>query len=275
MLLAIRKQISPATVMALGALVFAMSGGAYALTDNNGVGSQAGASVPTGRSGSGSTLATAAKAKKKSKSTSGARGPAGPAGKTGAQGPAGAPGATGPAGAAGPQGEKGVAGTNGTDGVGTEGKEGKEGSPWTDGGTLPAEKTEKGDWAIFATATAAEQQFGFPISFVIPLENGLGTSAVHFINKNGEEVTTSGDVANTGACKGGTAKSPTAEEGNLCIYAFNETNVEPSYKEISTIDPEGSGFTFDEAGKAGTIIVAQSVAEGAVEEYGTWAVTAN
>lgn len=107
-----RKQINPATVMAVMALIFAATGGAYAATGG----------------GQGSQVTANAAKKKKSKSI---RGPAGPRGATGAPGPAGAQGPAGPAGPAGLKGDTGSAGTNGSNGesvmIASAGSECKEG----------------------------------------------------------------------------------------------------------------------------------------------------
>ena len=190
-----RKHINPATILAFVALIFALTGGAFAATGGGG--------------GSHATL-TASVAKKKSKAP--ARGPAGPKGATGATGTAGP---AGPAGAAGAKGENGAAGSNGTDGkegekgtngtngtkgrgvtsetlspgdancpaggskftasgsetyacTGAEGKEGKEGKEGVihPGTKLPPEATETGTWSVSANASGI---WYTPISFPIPL----------------------------------------------------------------------------------------------------------
>ncbi len=116
----LKKHINPATILALAALVFAITGGAYAASGGSGNGG--------GNSAGNASHATAyvAKAKKKAKTPAGKPGPRGPEGK---QGPAGTPGAkgetgpTGPAGSAGAKGENGAAGSNGTNGTnGTNGE---------------------------------------------------------------------------------------------------------------------------------------------------------
>ena len=94
MLSALRKRVhfGPATAIAFLALVFAITGGAFAATGGNG-----------GGSSHATLIASAAKAKSKVKV--GPRGPAGPAGKNGANG---ANGAAGPQGPQGPKGENGT-----------------------------------------------------------------------------------------------------------------------------------------------------------------------
>ena len=148
----ITKHLNASTVIALLALVFAITGGAFAATG--------------GGSPSHATLtASVAKSKAKAKTKAG---PRGPAGKNGTNGTNGAPGATGPAGPTGPAGGTGPTGGPGTNGesvkVTAEGKctkfsnasgegkacEGKEGKPGTTGFTkeLPSGATETGSWSF-------------------------------------------------------------------------------------------------------------------------------
>jgi hypothetical protein len=211
MLSAIRKQLNPATVMAFVALVFATTGGAFAVTGRDSGGSPARASAAAR---TGSTPAMASRTKAKSKT--GSRGPAGPRGATGAAGSAGPAGATGPAGGTGPQGSPGTNGTSGENGKegtpGTNGKNGKNavvaeftgkegkcgeggssleqegsgkktyacnGSPWTAGGTLPPGKSETGVFA-WKGAEGGENKAFLPISFTIPLAAALPATQVFF-----------------------------------------------------------------------------------------------
>ncbi len=289
---AIRTHLSYANVAATMALVFALTGGAFAATSHPGGSS-------TGFKASASVTPIASAAKKKSKAP--ARGPAGPRGATGPAGPAGAKGETGQAGGTGPQGNAGTNGSNGENGKeGTPGKEGKagasvastefsgekegkckeggsefkagtrttyacngkEGSPWTAGGTLPPEKTETGVWAFGPIGEASipvtfgEHILFVPVaSFVIPLEK---SPEAHYINGNGEEVTEAGLVPNTGACKAGTTTNPTAEPGNLCVYANGGLEME---------------FLISKTGRTGAI-ASFAVTGNYGEGSGTWAVTA-
>lgn len=219
---AIRKHLNPATVVAFMALVFAMTGGAFAATGGGGAGAKASSSV--------TPSAAAAKAKAKPKAKAGPRGPAGPAGKNGATGATGAAGAQGPAGAAGAKGEAGAAGATGA--IGAQGPQGEQGAPGAEGAegpagplleSLPSGKTLKG---VYATSGYGEA--GFPnagyglastgVSFVFPVVlNGgsAGGSAFHYIKK--------GEAPPAG-CTGGTFEAPTAEPGNLCIYGEIESN---------------------------------------------------
>jgi hypothetical protein len=180
--------MNPATILALAALVFAITGGAYAASGGgnsggahatSGGGNPGGAHATAGLRVASRATATLAKAKKKPSPAGkpGPRGPAGPAGPAGSVGPAGATGAKGDTGPQGPQGEKGDKGENGTSGNngasvtskaiaagagnthcaegGSEftAAEGKKtyacnGSPWTVGGYLPSRATETGVWAV-------------------------------------------------------------------------------------------------------------------------------
>ncbi len=189
----IRRHFNAATAMAFVALVFALTGGAFAATGGGSSPSRVGARGPT---------ATTAKAKAKAKTKAGPRGPAGPAGKTGAAGPAGPAGATGPGGPqgnAGTNGSDGINGTNGTNGTSVSAKTiatsesecaGNGGVKLTPGGsicngktgftsTLPSGKTETGTWGF-----SAETKQGFfitAVSFPIPLAEPLAGSEVHFV----------------------------------------------------------------------------------------------
>jgi len=136
----------------------------------------------------------------------------GPAGAAGAPGTAGAKGETGPAGTPGTSGAKGPAGPPGP--AGEEGAEGEKGEPWTAGGTLPKGATEKGIWAAdgppsggsFFNATQAS------ISFNIPLKTA---PTLHIIHLNEQP---------PAGCKG-TPLEPEAEPGNLCIFVSNSKSV--------------------------------------------------
>jgi hypothetical protein len=249
-----RIHLSPATAIATCALVFAMSGGAYA----------AGRYLIT------STKQISPKVLKT------LQGKAGKAGATGPQGPAGtagtgAPGAQGPAGPAGAAGAKGETGAPGAPGAnGKNGTNGKEGSPWTAGGTLPSGKTETGVWRLPTGAGANQEyaQISFSIPLAEPLTWGEGKAGepedqVHYINPSGKEVTTiNTEVASHPACPGTVAK-PEAMPGNLCVYAsIAPTEGESAWNETIT-NPTGSN---PGAATAGALLIA--------EGRGTWAVTA-
>ena len=290
---AIRKHLSYANVAATLALVFALTGGAFAATGG-------------GSNPSHATL-TASAAKAKAKTKARPRGPAGPKGATGAAGATGPGGPAGPAGPTGPAGGAGIqgtAGTNGTDGTNGEsvtntklvagkqticpegGAEFKVGAGTATKAcngekgvihpkeTLPPEASEFGVWSlgsIQSTSLGHESDLIVPVaSFVIPLAAPLSATDVHYIDQHDEEVLEGGTtVANTGACKGGTAAAPTAEPGNFCVYTGREEEIHSTSSGIIN-----AGIYEIGAGTTGAI--EQFVVTGNFEPYGagTWAVTA-
>ncbi len=271
----IRKHLNPTTVLACAALVFAMTGGAFAATGGSGGrGSSSGPSHAT-------LTATAAKSKAKSKTKAGPKGPAGPAGKNGTNGTNGAPGATGPAGPQGTAGDNGSNGSNGEPGTSVTSKQltnkeaacnkeggseftagttkttacnGKEGSPWTAGGTLPKGSSEKGEWGtVYYPPAVLEGGLTLvPISFGIPLTEA---PAVHVI-KAGEK----GEGNGTGCPATSEAAKPEAEPGSLCIFIETEANV----AQLVGGSPTTVGTR---------VFIAPAKAEQTIAD-GTWAVTA-
>jgi hypothetical protein len=167
-------------------------------------------------------------------------------GPAGAQGNPGAPGAAGKEGSQGKQGEP-----------GKEGKEGKEGSPWTAGGTLPKGKALKGVWDANGTATAAGQGASASISFNIPL---AAAPNEHYIKV--------GATLPSG-CTGSVAE-PGAEEGNLCVFAKQETNIGSTFVANWETGAIGSALVSPLGG--GLLMV--TAGAGAYLSSGTWAVTA-
>jgi hypothetical protein len=178
----------------------------------------------------------------------------------------GAPGATGPAGPAGPRGGNGA--------QGEPGPKGEKGSPWTAGGTLPSKASETGTWSFNWPATERGIPRAAIASFAIPLETALPASAIHFILFEEEVLLNAANgprfeerVPST-ACTG-TVDSPTAEPGNLCIYAANEGN-----GAVVWSGQPAPPFPF-ESSKAGvTARVFLIGNEEANSGNGTWAVTA-
>jgi hypothetical protein len=216
-----RKYLTYSNVAATLALLFAITGGAFAATGGGSGSPRHKATASTARAGSHMTLATAAKKKSKPKSL---RGPAGPKGAAGATGPAGP---TGPAGATGLKGSQGNIGNTGEGHEGKEGKEGHEGKEGTTGftKTLPKGETETGAWITSESREGIQAS----ISFAIPLSKALGADEVHYVNAAGEEVyfspSTGFELKTTTACPGSAAE-PAAEPGNLCIYQGAHEGVE-------------------------------------------------
>ncbi|HEY3829620.1 MAG TPA: hypothetical protein VGL57_10540 [Solirubrobacteraceae bacterium] len=235
-----RMHLSPSAAIATLALVFAMSGGAYA----------AGRYLVT------STKQISPKVLKQLHGATGPAGAAGPAGAQGGTGPQGPAGPVGPQGNDGPQGKEGTAGKNGE-----KGKEGKEGSPWTLGGTLPVGKTETGSWAFAAASEVGVVRA--PISFPIQLAKVLEPSDVHFVTLS----ESFGGTAPAGCS--GTPEKPTARSGELCVYA-----VGPSEATFIKIVNPGS-FGTEGAATAGAYLEFKTEVGESKEPkgWGNWAVT--
>lgn len=259
---ALRKHITPSTVIAFIALVFAVTGGAFAATDSGGgVGSKAAAST---------FPASTAKSKAKSKTKAGSRGPAGPKGATGATGaigaiglagPQGAPGAQGPGGPQGPQGAAGVQGLTGKEGApGAKGENGTTG--FTE--TLPSGKTETGAWVEDGEGLVSERETLASFSFPIPIELKEEENGKAVFLKKGE--------SDKEGCDG-TVKHPTAPANTLCVYAQEErlAGTVSGGRPISFAGSAG----FGRPGAVLDIISDGTAGEPAeVVAYGSWAVTA-
>jgi hypothetical protein len=245
MLSAIRNRLnlSPATVIAVAALVLAMSGGAYA----------ANRFLIT------STKQISPKVLNKLKGAAGTAGAKGANGAPGAAGPAG-PASAGPPGAQGAPGATGAAGKEGPSGK--EGKAGKEGSPWTAAGKLPKGATETGAWIV---DSASEHPATTSISFPIPLAAALSEAHVFFIPE-GEAGTLDPEQ-----CPGSVVE-PTAAPGDLCVYTrILQAPLKPFSPPIwNPTDAEGAGG----AASTGATIVLESTGTDSANAYGTWAVTA-
>lgn len=289
MLQAIRRHMSYANVAATAALVFAMTGGAYAVSNGG------------GSSGSNAQLVAAHAAKKKAPTGKpGPRGPAGPKGATGAPGPAGPGGPAGPAGPGGPKGENGAAGVSGGAGAagesvssaalnpgeegcaeggskftvggktttacnGEKGAKGAKGEPWAPNNTLPSEATETGTWSVPPTETPGTYPF---VSFPVQLEKQMPISEecietgknchVHFLNSANFKPTTE--------CPGD-LEEPKATKGNLCIYIAEDSGL--ALEAVLLPNGQTAGV-----GKTGAVIEPAASPAKAAYGYGTWAVTA-
>ncbi len=246
-----RLHVSPTTVIAAFALVFAMTGGAYAAKKYL---------ITSTKQISPSVL----------KQLSGKAGPAGLNGAAGAVGAQGPQGPAGPAGSAGAKGENGKDGAKGTDGApgesvtvaaasnaecpaggtkfsnktGTGEACNGENSASSFASTLPSEKTETGAWRFVSNGSELQSTV---ISFPIPLTPAAANAiAVETI------VTT---ISPTGNCPGSSVE-PKAEPGYLCLYTAAYESSMPSVgpfveklaaKEEAGVSVSGALLVFENA----------------------------
>ena len=244
MLKAIRKHMTPTTVIATLALLFAMTGGAYAAKKYL---------ITSTKQISPAVL----------KHLQGKAGPAGKNGVNGANGTNGANGAGGVKGETGPQGPKGEQGPQGPQGPkGEQGPKGDKGEPWPVGG-LPEGATETGVWGLTSLpAKVGVGQLHIPISFAVPLQGPLDEQHVHIVGE--------GETGAAGkGCGGGSSENPTAEPGNLCVYLGESFLIELNHFALLNVEIPGEGG----AGRTGAMLVGSEVEKGAYAS-GDWAVTA-
>jgi hypothetical protein len=275
---AIRRHLSYANVAATVALVFAVTGGAFAATGHSGGPGPASAHLTAAAVRS--TFATSAKSKSKPKT--GPRGPAGPKGATGAAGPAGAIGTAGPAGptgATGPAGS-GSAGPQGLQGAqGPQGEKGLQGEPGeaAKGGefpaTLPEGKTETGTWSIDATDFKTDEIAQAAISFPIPLP-AASTKAFFFTEAETKEIE-AGKALQGSKCTG-TLEKPKAPLGTLCVFTRALGGEGSKFSQIGLLPLGGASYS-----PTGTLLFFEGTGgRGSFEEptdvigNGSWAVTA-
>jgi hypothetical protein len=254
------KHFTLANVLLTLALVFAMTGGAYAANKY----------LITSTKQISPKVLKALAGKPGAKGSAGPAGPAGLAGATGKEGPAGKEGPTGKNGSNGEnvsakevktseitcskQGGSSFT-TGSTTTLACNGKEGKQGEPWTAGGILPKGKTEQGVWVTpIATSPVGEGKLKVgngAISFVIPL---TGAPTVEFV-KEGEA-----GKEHTAECPG-TPEEPKATEGFLCVYTAGGGSGAAEFEEAISY-PSGVLLRFTNGAAAG------------LNANGTWAVTA-
>jgi len=241
---AIRRRLhfSPAMVIAGLALVFAMSGGAYAAKKYL---------ITSTKQISPSVL----------KALQGKAGAAGAPGAAGAQGPA------GPAGPGGAKGETGPAGTKGE--KGETGAKGATGATGTTGftETLPKGKTETGTWNVSGNSSSggfAATAISFPIPLAAASEKGYAFNLKQTENK---------EFGSSGCT--GSVEHPTAPKGTLCLYtgaAFLEN------AEVSSLELRLPNENLEQGyGTTGTVlfgIPSESSGQWTAVVSGTWAVTA-
>ena len=211
-------------------------------------------------------------------SLKGRAGPAGPAGAAGSPGPAGPSGAAGAGtpGAPGSPGAPGTSVTSATIGAGasraaggseftsTSGKtfacNGKEGKPGKNGNegipaTLPSGNTETGSLAYDRPQEAAEAVVLLPISFTIPLAGELDQN--HALVRPVTfpactEVPCEERQKTVEANCTGTATSPTAPSGVLCVYLAREPS--EGLEELNVLKSASPGLG---ASKTGALVDAK------------------
>ncbi|HEX5309687.1 MAG TPA: hypothetical protein VFW38_11470 [Solirubrobacteraceae bacterium] len=283
-----RKHITYANVAMTVALVFAMTGGAYAarkyivtsekqikpsvvaeLKGKAGPRGAPGERGPQGAPGEkGAQGVVGEKGQKGDPGAIGHEGPQGTTGATGLTGLRGATGATGPTGLSGTTGTNGTTGTTGTTGAtGATGLEGEAACSASPGGCeLPTGASERGQWGFFSLGTAS---YVVPISFNIPLS---AEPKPHFIGPGEGEGEGKEAAAITSHECTGTVTAPGAADGNLCVFAASLTN--------AAIESEPLSFFNNEAaiplgaGHSGTLVNLK-VAETTKEAIGRgdWVVT--
>ena len=210
-----RLRFSPAVVIAFVALVFAMTGGAWAVTQHSNRPHKAKKGPRGAKGATGSEGPAGQQGGKGDPGAPGKGGENGEKGTQGIQGTQGDPGLQGEKGDTGEKGDKGDTGERGEKGeTGERGERGEAGSPWTAGGTLPNNKSETGTWSAGEYGATAGPQ-AVSISFSLPLPMPLGEGDIHFLEV-GEEHTTE--------CPG-SVEEPAAAPGNLCIYSAEFENL--------------------------------------------------
>jgi len=145
--------------------------------------------------------------------------------------------------------------------------DGKEGSPWTAGGTLPANATETGGWVIQDLAAATFSKVSTAISFAIPLATALPASKVQY-NAPGYDGSAKSNPAQE-HCPG-TVAAPKAAAGYLCVYASVAENVNSFIAGLVIEKLDGTGEGASTTGALLSFLAESSGLFGT----GTWAVTA-
>ena len=161
-----------------------------------------------------------------------------------AEGSAGLPGATGATGAVGPTGATGATGPTGS---------------FSFAGNLPSGQTLTGTFLVFATAAAANDLAFSAVSFPVALAQA--PTAVHYVVAGGQA---------PAECQG-SASSPQAAPGHLCVYetftVFNaNTRSRLIFDQIASFGPAASRYGF--------AIELSASNPGIVYSAGSWAVTA-
>lgn len=266
-------------IVAVVALVAALSGGAYAASGLNGKEKKEVKKIAQ-NSTKGSIKNESKKWSKKFSKRFAIPGPAGPQGPQGLPGAVGLPGATGLPGAPGLPGADGQPGKDGEDGAtgptGPDGEDGEDGATGPTGPAgpegvcssagcvLPSGVTETGAFSMLGPEFGGPENAIIPVSFPIPLPEVLDEAHVVIMD--------SGEGGGAG-CTGGTAANPKADPGFLCIYTAENGDLGAT-EVLKAGNPFSPG-----AGKTGAMIQALGNLfeieglEGAIIAV-TWAVTA-
>jgi hypothetical protein len=254
-----RIRVSPATVIAGLALVFAMSGGAYAakkylITSTKQI-SPSVLKALQGRAGSGGAPGAA-----------GVQGPAGPAGPVGPAGSGGAKGETGPGGAKGTTGATGAAGVKGA--TGATGASGATGFT----ATLPSGKTETGTWT--ASGVAFEGLISYPASISFPIPLVEPSEEVVYLNRAETLTSTTTPVHGCEYNASDPGAMPVAPAGELCVFTLIEGHGHIESINTNTQPFSGSGDLVTGAFLKGEPEALHTGEElGWYELNGIWAVT--
>lgn len=256
----LRKRFTYTNAALTVALVFVMTGGAYAASKYI---------ITSTKQIKPSVLS----ALKGNAGKTGSAGPAGPAGPAGAKGETGSAGSAGTAGTAGTDGTDGTNGTNGTNGAqGPTGPAGATGKGTT-GPTGPAGTTgPQGETGPTGPSGPITGDLVASISFPTPI-TALGGSEVHYI----------GPGETTTECPG-SATTPEATSGNLCVYqAAAAIGVELVEGSTTTADagifPPGASLTevlghgVKGSGTSGAEILFSVVTDADHFSWGAWALT--
>jgi hypothetical protein len=207
------------------------------------------------------TIAKSRLTNKAIKQLKGSRGVEGSRGATGPQGPRGLSGAQGATGTAGAQGPRGATGLQGVQGAtGPTGRQGIQGEPGPfPQGDLPPGITLEGSYDIYKGVATSGEFLSNVISFGFQMAAPLdaiwvpagGPSPPH--------------------CSG-SAASPTADAGYLCIYESIARNAALYLVLEPESDPPG---TYGVSGRWGAVLFVQAAATaGLTYSIGTWAATA-
>jgi Collagen triple helix repeat (20 copies) len=249
----IRKRLTYANVAMTLALVFAMSGGAYA----------AGKYLITSTKQISPKVLTALKGKNGKNGTNGTNGAQGPVGEKGPAGTNGTNGVNGGPGTPGSPGAKGATGATGP--IGTTGPTGATGPQ----GPLQKGATETGAWSVPISMSSASGQFraSNPISFTLPL---AAVPTATFIAVGGPVVAPcSGSVEEPGA-----EPSVAGGKPNLCVFEGEVFAAHKGHLGFATFLNFTKGSI--EASRVGVMLLFGTILKTPPEEVsaeGTWAVT--